>query len=505
MASGVFSIRQQAQAAGHGAWTGAQTTPYVEYLVVAGGGAGNYTGGGGAGGLLQGIVSVANGAILTVTVGAGGTGVAGNAGQGTAGSNSVFSNITSIGGGLGVTNYQNVGSTNNGGSGGGGSAINPLSTANIPNAGGSGTSGQGNTGGTGINNNSSYWGGGGGGAGTVGLPAVNGTATGNGGAGIASSISGTVTTYAGGGGGGGAFYTGTAATGGVGGGGAGGTGSGNGTSGTANTGGGGGSGSYNGSFSTSGSGGSGIVIVSYPDIYNAPASFGGANSPTSTLKGNGSLYFNGSSYIDYGANTSNYATGDFTIEAWTYYNSFTSGYTLWFSMDPNYTYFGPTSSTRTVINLGSGGELAYTTSVISLGTWYHTAIVRSGTTITLYINGVSQGTNTSSATLGNSGGNIRIGSAAGYALNGYLSNVRYTKSAVYTSAFTPSLYPLTPLANTRLLTAVTSVGTYTDETGNSISQTVTGSPAFNSSMPFQSGIGLQNRVYTWTGSGTVTF
>ena len=223
------------------------------------------------------------------------------------------------------------------------------------------------------------------------------------------------------------------------------------------------------------------------------------------MKGNGSLYFNGSSYIDYGANTSNYATGDFTIEAWTYYNSFTSGYTLWFSMDPNITYFGPTSATRTVINLGNATELAYTTSAISLSTWYHTAIVRSGTTITLYINGVSQGTNTSSATLGNSGGNIRIGSAAGYALNGYLSNVRYTKSAVYTSAFTPSLYPLTPLANTRLLTAVTSVGTYTDETGNSTSQTVTGTPTFNSSMPFQSGIGLQNRVYTWTGSGTVTF
>ena len=83
--------------------------------------------------------------------------------------------------------------------------------------------------------------------------------------------------------------------------------------------------------------------------------------------------------------------------------------------------------------------------------------------------------------------------------------MRYTKSAVYTSNFTPSLYPLTPLTNTRLLTAVTSVGTYTDETGNSTSQTVTGTPTFNASMPFASGIGLQNRVYTWTGSGTVTF
>jgi hypothetical protein len=174
-------------------------------------------------------------------------------------------------------------------------------------------------------------------------------------------------------------------------------------------------------------------------------------------------------------------------------------------MDPNTTYFGPTSSTRIVLNLGNGSELAWTYTAQTLGVWYHIAVVRSGSTITLYINGVSQGTNTSSATLGSGGGNIRVGSAVGYPFNGYLSNLRYTKSAVYTSAFTPSLYPLIPLTNTRLLTAVTSVGTYTDETGNSTSQTVTGSPTFNSSMPFQSGIGLQNRVYTWTGSGTVTF
>ena len=500
MATGIFTLRNQLLGLVQKAWTGTQKTNFVEYLVVAGGGAGgtDRAGGGGGGGLLQGIISVANGSSITVTVGAGGTTTGGGTNPtGGNGGNSVFGSITAKAGGGGsggdarLNGYQPA----SGGSGGG------ESTGDIGNLqGAQGTAGQGNAGGTSGPHSGNYNAAGGGGAGTVGLNAA-GTISGNGGAGIASSISGTVTTYAGGGGGG--TYGGTAGSGGVGGGGAGaaGTSAIAGTAGTANTGGGGGGGG--GASGAGGAGGSGICIISYPDTYNAPTALTGTY--TSSTKGNGSLSFNGSSYIDYGANTANYATGDFTIEAWVYYNSFTSGYTLWFSMDPNTTYFGPTSATRTVINLGSGGELAFTTSTISLSTWYHTAIVRSGTTITLYINGVSQGTNTSSNTLGNAGGNIRIGSAAGYALNGYLSNLRYTKSAVYTSNFTPSLYPLTPLTNTRLLTAVTSVGTYTDETGNSTSQTVTGTPTFNALMPFASGIGLQNRVYTWTGSGTVTF
>ena len=106
MASGVFSIRQQAQAAGHGAWAGSQTTPYVDYLVVAGGGAGGGGaayggGGGGAGGLLQGITPITARSSLTVTVGAGGTAVSCTSGNN--GNNSVFGNITAVGGGGGRT------------------------------------------------------------------------------------------------------------------------------------------------------------------------------------------------------------------------------------------------------------------------------------------------------------------------------------------------------------------------------------------------------------------
>ncbi len=77
-------------------------TPTVEYLVIAGGGCAgpdfNFNmGGGGAGGYRTGTgLAVTAGSAISVTVGAGG-GYAAN------GNDSVFSSITSIGGGKGAS------------------------------------------------------------------------------------------------------------------------------------------------------------------------------------------------------------------------------------------------------------------------------------------------------------------------------------------------------------------------------------------------------------------
>ena len=183
----------------------------VEYIVVAGGGGGsNYGGGSGGGGYRSSVSGESSGggassestksvtaSAYTVTVGAGGTG---SAGTGTAGGNSVFSTITSLGGGWG--------SQGSGGSGGGG-------WANA--VGGAGTAGQGYAGGTGDDTPISwYCGGGGGGAGAVGgnaSPAQQYN-IGDGGIGVQSSITGTATYYAGGGGGGnwGRYSTGYSST-----------------------------------------------------------------------------------------------------------------------------------------------------------------------------------------------------------------------------------------------------------------------------------------------------
>ena len=244
----------------------------VDYLVVAGGGAGNYssgnggTGGGGAGGLrstvtntgglgtLESPVSVAVATNYTVTVGGGAASVQGGATL-YPGSNSVFSSITSTGGGGGGFG-QPGGGGGPGGSGGGAGENNTTPGARTA------SPVQGFDGGSGATGSDGH---GGGGAGAVGVNATNTVRAGNGGNGVAVSITGTSVTYAGGGGGSSYVYIG--GDGGTGGGGNG-TGPSNRTSGTAgdvNTGGGGGSIGGSRGYGGSSAGGSGIVIIRYPD------------------------------------------------------------------------------------------------------------------------------------------------------------------------------------------------------------------------------------------------
>ena len=164
----------------------------THYLVVGGGGAGNY-GGGGAGGYLT---SYPSGTALslqlatdyTVTVGAGGTvGSSGND-AGNSGGQSILDTIIADGGGGGGGAGGNTAATaKNGGSGGGG-GYSPTSAGS---ASGVGTGNAGGTGSTGA------YGGGGGGAGAAGNDS---SVDGDGGDGLQNNITGTNLYYAGGGG-----------------------------------------------------------------------------------------------------------------------------------------------------------------------------------------------------------------------------------------------------------------------------------------------------------------
>jgi len=503
MAQGLFTLKQQLQGLIQRAWAGSQKTPAVEYLVVAGGGGGGNSyigeaGGGGAGGLLQGIVPIVSGSALTVTVGGGGAGGATNYAGGSVGQNSVFGNITANGGGGGA-GYSND-NFSSGGSGGGGSQSADAGLS------GQGIAGQGNRGG--FENKASVNGaGGGGGAGTIGLNSY-GNYGGNGGAGIASAISGTITTYAGGGGGASqAGYIGGA-------GGVGGGGNGHGTvtsptAGAANTGGGGGGAGD--SVGTPASGGSGIVIISYPDIYSAPASFGGANSPTASTSGSGSFYVAGSSGLSYPANSAWSLTGNFTVEGWLYRTS--TGDASFVVQYNGSSYFAINVNPGTGLNIylnSSGTTFSATDIVPAINTWNHIALVRNGSTVKVYLNGVASSTTaTNSSTLGFSGYVLylaSIGTQSTGSTVGYVSNVRIVNgTALYTSNFTPPTAPLTAVANTQLLVNTVSGSPFTDSSTNSFTPTMYGTATWNQSSPFATGLGYKNRVYTWTGSGTVTF
>jgi len=264
----------------------------VSYLVIAGGGEGgssvpsNGAGGGGAGGYREGKASsdcytaspiaATSGLPVTatgypITVGAGGAQQPQpDNNLGNPGSNSVFSTITSAGGGGGKldNNPAEPSTAGQGGSGGGGAA----SSISSRNPGGSGNTppvspAQGNDGGTGgPNSDGVYGGGGGGGAGAVGQN-IQPNKAGNGGCGTTSSINGSATIRAGGGGAAASatpLGSGGRGLAGPGGGGIGGFApNGDGSAGTANTGGGGGAGGYPGAGSARGGGGSGIVIIRY--------------------------------------------------------------------------------------------------------------------------------------------------------------------------------------------------------------------------------------------------
>ena len=232
----------------------ASTGSQVEYLVIAGGGGGGGNsgatggGGGGAGGYRTGYLSV-SAQSYTITVGDGGNAES-------AGSSSIFSTITSAGGGLGA--YSNT-AGGGGGSGGGGTRNGGCT------AGGAATpSGQGNAGSAGCASGGDG-NGGGGGAGDVGTGGTSGVYGGPGGVGLASSITGSSVFRAGGGGGGG-YDSDAGGTGGNGGGGNGANGMASaGAVGTPNTGGGGGGGGDAGSSAgtVGGAGGSGVVIIRY--------------------------------------------------------------------------------------------------------------------------------------------------------------------------------------------------------------------------------------------------
>lgn len=286
-------------------YTGTDWTPFatatvaVDYLVIAGGGAGGNgssaggygSGGGGAGGYrtsagtsggggsAETILSLSYGVNYTVTVGAGGTAGGSDNNRGGNGNNSAFSTITSLAGGGGGGSYNGgTASGADGGSGGGGGNSDGSSVA-----GGVGTSLQGYGGGTGSSSAAATGAAGGGGAGSAGASYPGSSNSGNGGSGVASSITGSSVTRGGGGGGGSAAATAGTASGG---GGAGGSNA-NGTAGSANTGGGGG-GAGGGTGKRGGAGGSGVVIISFPTA-SATCTVGAGLTYSSTTSGSNTV------------------------------------------------------------------------------------------------------------------------------------------------------------------------------------------------------------------------
>lgn len=161
--------------------------------------------------------------------------------------------------------------------------------------------------------------------------------------------------------------------------------------------------------------------------------------------------FNGSTQYLYVPGTNSqfaFGTGDYTVEMWIYQNARSATNGWLYDSRPAGT---PSGASHVCFGVGPAGEIFNGT--ISLNTWYHIAICRSGTTQTTYINGVqsSSGTSTTNWLNGTdrpiigTDGNVPL--SPGYIFNGYITNLRVVKGvAVYTGNFT---VPTLPLATTQ--------------------------------------------------------
>ena len=178
------------------------------------------------------------------------------------------------------------------------------------------------------------------------------------------------------------------------------------------------------------------------DISTAQSKFGGS-----------SLYIGGGSsnwVVIAGSTDFNFGTDDFTIECWIYRNGTSYGFVFETRGGED-----TTGTDGIGLYMGSGGNneigVAVNRSNVILinqdhqtnDQWQHFAVVREGSTMTLYIDGTARGTGSNSTDF-NRTRPIRIGnlhnasSNGGYGFPGYIDDFRVTKGlARYTSNFTP--------------------------------------------------------------------
>jgi hypothetical protein len=199
----------------------------------------------------------------------------------------------------------------------------------------------------------------------------------------------------------------------------------------------------------------------------------------------GSGYFDGAGdYLTATSTSGQLGAGNFTIECWVYLLGRVTSFPCIFG---NYSSFaagsfglfaGHNSGDVTKYQLAINGTFPAIQSTASIvyNSWTHLAVVRNASVITLYINGVANGTTSISATLNGTNGTAWIGTvgdslASGY-LQGYLCDLRIVpNSAIYTASFTPPTAPLTAITNTSLLLNFTNAG-ITDATAKNVLETV---------------------------------
>jgi hypothetical protein len=181
--------------------------------------------------------------------------------------------------------------------------------------------------------------------------------------------------------------------------------------------------------------------------------------PRNPLSKGGSIYFDGNSHIAIPINnTTNYGTGDFTLEFWVYlfnnnvdYSFVSSGFSIYRSGTTQKIHIDY-RSTNNVLTPDSTSDMA--------NRWTHVAATRQSGTLRLFVDGILLKTQTGDATNYTSPGDGRIGEGqlGGSRLVGYLAGFHSIMgTCLYTANFTPLNTLPTIHANTKLMFRGTNV------------------------------------------------
>jgi hypothetical protein len=168
-----------------------------------------------------------------------------------------------------------------------------------------------------------------------------------------------------------------------------------------------------------------------------------ANSAFSNFYG-GSYYFNGSSTLALSDLNGGTNIADFTFESWIYLSN-TSSQVGFFSNQTS-------DNAANTMRIGTSGSSPYNQIWMKIGSsslqpsatlvaekWFHLAVTRSGSTVTIFIDGVSAGTMSTSEAISPSGFYLGVAyPTTTFRMNGYMQDVRFYKTAKYTKNFIPA-------------------------------------------------------------------
>lgn len=203
----------------------------------------------------------------------------------------------------------------------------------------------------------------------------------------------------------------------------------------------------------SGSNGSTTTFIdNSPNNLTATSNNGASISTVQSKFGGSSLLLDGTNdYLSIASNSVFDLTGDYTIEFWAYSSNFGAGGYLHRGYYNNTNWSGLSFSIRGIGGIRfyfyattNANEQYVDVSAPSSNTWHHFAMVKSGTTGRVFIDGTLAGTVNSLNTPAASSQTLRIGvwdyfsvSPGAEYFNGYIDEIRITKGyARYTGSFT---------------------------------------------------------------------